>query len=207
MRGALAFVLALAAWFTLPPAGTLGWTEHFFLDVPIRFESGFTVQRHFSVDSAGHFALLLLRGVTRSGVESINDFEHQGLVAAYRIASDGATVASGRYPPYDVMTRWKGYDYHSFGGFWAVPHRDYEFSFTFEEAAAAAAAAEGHLRVAYDPVHAPEAKSKALLANIFGIAALVYVALLAQSLWTTFRDRHANTSNQAMQRTAPRSDA
>ena len=190
-RGTLAFVFALGAWFTLPPAGALGWTENSFVDVPIRFASGFAVQRQFSVDSPGHFALLLLRRVTRPGVESINDFDHQGLRAAYRITADGITVAAGNYPPRDVMTRWKGFDYHSFGGFWAVPHRDYEVSLAFEEAAPAAAAAEGRLRIAYDPVHAPEAKSRGLLAGILWLAALIYAVLLAHSLWTTFRDRRA----------------
>jgi hypothetical protein len=188
----LTVFFAFTAWLILPPAGRLNWTENFLFDAPVRFESGFAVKGRFTVDSAGHFCLLLLRQVSVSGVESIKDFEHQDLVALYQISAEGSTVASGRYPPYTVMTRWKGYDYHSFGGFSAVPRREYEVSLTFSHAAAAAAAVEGRLRVAYDPVYAPDAKSAALLANVLGLAGIISAILLARSLWTTFRNRRTN---------------
>jgi len=148
VRVALTVCFSFAAWLILPPTGRLNWTENFVFDAPVRFESGFAVKGRFTVDSVGHFCLLLLRGVIVPGVESIRDFEHQGLVALYQISADGTTVASGRYPPYRVMTRWKDYDYHSFGSFWAVPRREYEVSLTFSDAAAAAAGREGRLRVA-----------------------------------------------------------
>jgi hypothetical protein len=191
LRAALTLCFLFAAWWILPPAGRLNWTENFVFDTPVRFESGFAAKGRFTVDSAGHFCLLLLRRVVAPG-ESIRHFEHQGLVASYQISADGTTVASGGYPPYRVMTRWKDYDYHSFGSFWAVPRREYEVSFTFSDAAAAATGVEGRLRVAYDPIYVPEATSAALLANVLGLAGIVSAILLARSLWTKFRNRRSN---------------
>ena len=182
-QGVLLVILFGSCWAVAPPAGDLDWTESFVLDSPIRFTPGFSVAKHFSVDAPGHFSAALLSRVVASGVEHLHDFENEGTVISSRVTSEGASVANGQFPPYEVMTRWEGYDYHSFGGFWAVPHRDYQILVRVEQAGVGAAAREGRLRIVHDPFFRWDGKPKAVIANLLGLAGIICALSLAARLW------------------------